>query len=239
MTSVEYSGRSDGAKTPGTLVIFDCDGVLIDSEVIVNGVHANAMTELGMPTTLDEALDMYCGMRESEMLEKIERTWKKALPSTYTETIKARVEAAYATSLRPVTGVIAALEEFPWQICVASNSPYDKLELGLTVTGLWTRFEPFIFSAASVQRPKPAPDLYLYAAERMNVSPKCCVVIEDSPLGVRAAVAADMSVLGFVGGGHCRPGLRERLLGAGASLCFDDMTELRTHVEAVRRARVE
>ena len=208
------------------LVIFDCDGVLIDSEMIGNRTHAAALTELGWPITVQEMIRRFTGMPDRDMYRLIEAEWGRALPADYDETIGAAVEQAYASELAAIDGIHEALTEIEAPVCVASSSTPDKLRLGLTVTGLYERFAPNIFSASQVARGKPAPDLFLFAAERMGADPARCLVIEDSLAGVDAACAAGMRVIGFTGGSHCGEGHGERLVERGAMLAFGDMRQL-------------
>ena len=218
------------------LVIFDCDGVLIDSEPIVNRVHAAALTRLGYPLTSEECVRRFAGMPDRAMYEIIEAERGAPLPPAYDAETRMRIEAAYRAELRAIPGIEQALEAMgDRRLCVASSSLPDKMRLGLELVGLYDRFAPYLFSASMVARGKPAPDLFLYAAERMGALPSRCLVVEDSVAGVTAGCAAGMAVLGFTGGGHCGPGHAERLLGAGARTAFDNMTLLPALVEEAAR----
>ncbi|KAA2237328.1 HAD family hydrolase [Salinarimonas soli] len=208
------------------LVIFDCDGVLIDSESLAARVHAEALGALGYPTSAAELIRRFTGVPDREMYAVIESEWGRSLPADYDERARAALSALYARDLRPIPGVGAALDGIRHPVCVASSSAPDKLRTVLRLTGLHDRFAPNIFSASQVSRGKPAPDLFLFAAERMGVAPARCLVIEDSVAGVAAAVAAGMPVLGFTGASHCGPGHGERLTQAGAGAVFDDMRRL-------------
>jgi HAD superfamily hydrolase (TIGR01509 family) len=208
------------------LVVFDCDGVLIDSEPISNRVHAAALTRLGYPLTEAECVRRFTGMPDQAMYEIIEKERGAKLPDDYDERTKALILDAYRRELRAIPGVAAALAAIRHRVCVASSSRPEKIELGLGLVGLLERFLPHLFSASMVARGKPAPDLVLFAARRMGAAPERCLVIEDSVAGVTAAGAAGMAVLGFTGGGHCRPGHGDRLRAAGARLVFGDMALL-------------
>ena len=163
------------------------------------------------------------------MLAKIEAEWGRPLPADFAATLRQRDVAAFRAELLPMQGVaetLEALERRGVLKCVASSGSPAKLKVTLGVSGLARYFEPHIFSAAMVERGKPAPDLFLLAATRMNVRPQNCVVIEDSVAGVRAARAAGMRAFGFIGGGHASPRLGAILREAGAAALFAEMTDL-------------
>ncbi|MFD7294898.1 HAD family hydrolase [Streptomyces sp. NPDC059897] len=205
------------------LVIFDNDGVLVDSEPISNTLLAGYLTELGHPTTYEESLRDYMGAAMHRVHDVVlERTGKR-LPEDFDDAFHARVFAAFERELEPVDGIVEVLEkltadEVPY--CVASSGSHERIRVGHRKTGLDKWFgDERIFSSQDVGRGKPAPDLFLYAAERMGVPPEKCLVVEDSPLGVQAAVAAGMDVYGFTA---MTPA--ERL--DGANELFGDMREL-------------
>ncbi|WP_282703021.1 HAD family hydrolase [Streptomyces sp. CC219B] len=183
------------------LVIFDNDGVLVDSEPISNRLLAAYLTELGHPTSYEESIRDYMGSAMHRIHELVlERTGER-LPEEFDDVFHGRVFAAFERELKPVAGAGGVLEklaadEVPY--CVASSGSHERIRVGHRTTGLDRWFDDArIFSSQDVGRGKPAPDLFLYAAERMGIEPARCVVIEDSPLGVRAAVAAGMDVYGF------------------------------------------
>lgn len=183
------------------LVIFDNDGVLVDSEPISNTILAGYLTELGHPTSYEESLRDYMGAAVHRVHDLVaERTGEK-LPADFDETLHARVFAAFRRELVAVDGVqelLGTLVADGVDYCVASSSSHERIRVGHGAAGLDQWFEEeWIFSSEDVGRGKPAPDLFLYAAERMGVAPERCVVIEDSPLGVEAARAAGMDVYGF------------------------------------------
>jgi HAD superfamily hydrolase (TIGR01509 family) len=157
---------------------------------------------------------------------EVERELGRALPDDFEELRKLAVLDALATSLEPIRHIHAALDAIAIPICVASSGFPAKIVQSLTSTRLHTRFEPHIFSALQVQRGKPAPDLFLFAAGQMKTAPERCLVIEDSVPGITGARAAGMAVLGFHGGSHCTPGHAEALHAAGAHGTFDDMRQL-------------
>jgi HAD superfamily hydrolase (TIGR01509 family) len=208
------------------LVIFDCDGVLVDSEPIINQAHAQMLTACGYPTTEQNLVERFCGMSDREMLEVIEREWGRALPGSYAEHVGVMIETGFRQSLAPIEGVTKALDALTLPICVASSSTPEQIRQKLKITGLLERFGERLFSATMVARGKPAPDLFLYAAQQLTTAPDCCLVIEDSPAGIDAALAAGMTAIGFSGGSHCSPEHGARLGKHGAPLVIDDMREL-------------
>ncbi|MFE2522475.1 HAD family hydrolase [Streptomyces mirabilis] len=183
------------------LVIFDNDGVLVDSEPISNTILAAYLTELGHPTSYEESIRDYMGSAMHRIHELVQERSGQRLPEDFDDVFHGRVFAAFERELQPVPGAVQLLEklaadEVPY--CVASSGSHERIRVGHRKTGLDRWFgEGRVFSSQDVGRGKPAPDLFLYAAERMGVSPQRCVVVEDSPLGVRAANAAGMDVYGF------------------------------------------
>ncbi|MCZ0987690.1 HAD family hydrolase [Streptomyces diastatochromogenes] len=205
------------------LIIFDNDGVLVDSEPISNRLLAAYLTELGHPTSYEDSIRDYMGSAMHRIHELVlERTGRR-LPEDFDDVFHARVFAAFERELKPVAGVDAVLEKLAGEqvpYCVASSGSHERIRVGHRTTGLDRWFaEERVFSSQDVGRGKPAPDLFLYAAERMGVAPERCVVVEDSPLGVQAAVAAGMDVYGFTA---MTPA--ERL--TGANQLFSSMGEL-------------
>jgi HAD superfamily hydrolase (TIGR01509 family) len=210
------------------LVIFDCDGVLVDSEPIINRAHAEVLTACGYPITEKILVERFCGMSDPDMLEIIEREWGRALPASYAEHVGLMIEAGFHQSLAPTKGVAEALASLTLPICVASSSSLEQIRKKLEITGLLGRFGEHLFSASMVAHGKPAPDLLLYAAQNLMTAPDACLVIEDSPAGIDAALAAGMTAIGFAGGSHCGPEHKGRLQRHGAALVMDDMLELTT-----------
>ncbi|GHB73596.1 hydrolase [Streptomyces cirratus] len=205
------------------LVIFDNDGVLVDSEPVANRILAGYLTEIGHPTSYDESLRDYMGGAVHRVHDLVlERTGQR-LPEDFDEMLHSRTFEAFARELRPVDGVeevLGALTASGVAYCLASSGSHERIRVGHRAAGIDGWFEEeWIFSSQDVGRGKPAPDLFLHAAERMGVEPARCVVVEDSPLGVEAAVAAGMDVFGFTG---MMPA--DRL--AGAKACFGEMKDL-------------
>jgi HAD superfamily hydrolase (TIGR01509 family) len=208
------------------LIIFDCDGVLVDSEVISCRAHAATLTRHGYPITADQVLDRFLGVSDREARMTIEAELGHSLPHDFEAQMKQAALQRYADELRLVPYIAEAIAAIDLPKCVASSGTPEKIRHGLTCAGLHDLLAPHIFSAVQVKRGKPAPDLFLFAAEQMAASPERCVVIEDSVPGVTGAVAAGMTVLGFYGGSHCRPGYADTLRAAGAAATFDDMRAL-------------
>ena len=210
-------------------VIFDCDGVLIDSEILVCRIAAEELTRLGYPISTEEVIRRFAGRPDREMKAEIEAEWGHELPGTYRERVNERTWAAYGSELQIMPGIVEALDalrSIALPACVASSSFPEKLERGLASVGLLNRFVPNVVSATLVAHGKPSPDIFLFAAGWLRVSPLRCVVIEDSVAGVTAAVAAGIPVLGFTGGSHCDDNHAQRLTNAGAQAIFSNMREL-------------
>jgi HAD superfamily hydrolase (TIGR01509 family) len=208
------------------LVIFDCDGVLVDSEVISCRAHAETLTRHGYPVTSDQVLERFLGVSDREARQAIEAELGRRLPDDFESQVKQATLQFYAGDLQAISYVGEAIAAIGLPKCVASSGTPEKIHHGLTCTGLYDLLAPHIFSASQVKRGKPAPDLFLFAAEQMRAAPQRCLVIEDSIPGVTGAVAAGMTVLGFHGGSHCRLGYGDTLRAAGAAGTFDDMRQL-------------
>jgi HAD superfamily hydrolase (TIGR01509 family) len=208
------------------LVIFDCDGVLIDSEIIAARVFAQCLGEAGFSATPEEALALGWGKNAATLAIAVEERFGRPLPAGFIEKMRAAIGRAYEGELRPITGVAELLVEFDLPRCVASNSHIDRVRHALELTGLLDFFEPHLFSASMVAHGKPAPDLFLLAAAQFGAAPQQCLVIEDSFSGVAAAHAAGMPVVGFVGGSHCPAAHADRLREAGCAEVFAAMNQL-------------
>ena len=204
------------------LVIFDCDGVLVDSEPIANRVFAEQLSLAGFPFTTAEAMQYLKGRSLVGCLDWLAGHFGRLPPAEFVDTLQRATFAAYRTGLRTVEGIEEALAAIQQPICVASNSDPVKLQLTLSLGGLLARFQGRMFSASEVPNGKPAPDLFLHAAATLQTPPAACLVVEDSPHGVAAAVAAGMRVLGYAGSDHADP---EALAALGA-LVFRRMADL-------------
>ena len=205
---------------PFELVIFDCDGVLVDSERIAVRIEAEYLAELGWPLTEAEIVDRFMGRTEAFMDEAIEAQLGNRLPPDWKDQFHRRYREAFAADLAPVDGITEALDQIILPTCVASSGSHDKIRFTLGHTGLYQRFEGRIFSGHEVANGKPAPDLFLHAAERMGAEPARCAVVEDTLYGVLAARAAGMRAFAYAG--LTAP---ERLEGE-ATQVFRDMRQL-------------
>jgi len=208
------------------LIIFDCDGVLVDSEVISCRAQASMLTGNGYPITADQVLDRFLGVSDREARMIVEAELGRSLPIDFEAQMKQAAVQRYADDLLMIPNVGAAIGAIDLPKCVASSGTPEKIRHGLTCAGLYDLLAPNIFSATQVKHGKPAPDLFLFAAKQMRIAPARCVVIEDSLAGIAGALAAGMTVLGFHGGSHCQPGYADRLRAAGAVMTFDDMRQL-------------
>ncbi len=219
------------ADTP-ELVVFDCDGVLVDSEVLVVDVEARMLTEAGFPITADEIAERFVGLSYDSMMAELARHHGRPVPDGLSERIQQAALDRFPDHLRPVSGMPELLAGSDRPRCVASSSNLDRIALSLRLTGLDVHFTTDrVFSAQMVERGKPAPDLFLLAAETLGVDPSACLVVEDSAAGVTAARAAGMDVVGLVAGGHARPGLADRLAAAGARAVVATVGDLARHLD--------
>lgn len=205
-------------------VIFDCDGVLVDSEILANRVEAEIKNELGFPITLEEQITKFtgCGISHPTLQAELQR-----LPKDYWQMVDDRCDEIYKTELRSISGVVNTLESLRLPKCVASSSEPDYLDLKLTLTNLKSFFPPeAIFHGRLVKKSKPEPDLFFHAIEKMGWTAEDCLVVEDSEHGVKAGRAAGLIVCGFLGGAHIYPGHADRLMNAGADYLISDMRNL-------------
>lgn len=212
------------------LIIFDCDGVLVDSEVLSCRCLSETLAGYGITIGTDEIVRLFLGRSTAAVLQHY-ADMGRPIPPTFPAEFTAKVRAAFQTALYPIEGVAVVLEglqqdgrQIPY--CLASSSALDRVSLSLSLTGLASYFGSRLYTSQMVKQGKPAPDLFLYAAERMGAEPRRTLVIEDSVSGVMAGKAAGMQVWGFVGGGHygSHDG-RGPLVEAGADRVFDRMTD--------------
>lgn len=208
--------REDGTE----LVIFDCDGVLVDTETIAGNITQETLAELGWELTFDEVIEKFMGRSAKDNIETIEARLGEGTSETYLKKFRARQQARFAEGVEPIPGILEVLEILTLPTCVASSGTHEKMRVTLGSSGLYDYFEERIFSATEVERGKPQPDLFLYAAAQMGAQPDRCVVVEDSVYGVQAARAAGMRVFGFASLTSA-----ETLAEAGATV-FTDMREL-------------
>jgi len=207
------------------LIIFDCDGVLIDSEILSCRCLSDVLAGYGIKLGVDQALDLFLGRSVTAVREHYEALGH-LIPEQFAAELKVRIRAAFLSSLCPVEGVSSVLEDLRIPHCVASSSDIDRVSFSLSLTGLALHFDTRVYTSQMVKRGKPAPDLFVYAAERMQVDPRHTLVVEDSVSGVKAGKAAGMTVWGFVGGSHyqSRDG-KAMLREAGADRVFGRMAD--------------
>jgi HAD superfamily hydrolase (TIGR01509 family) len=211
--------------TEPDLIIFDCDGVLVDSELLSCRCLSRALAAYGIVLGLDQALELFLGRSVSAVLEHYQALGH-SLPEQFSIELRAGVRAAFLASLCPIEGVGSVLADLRIPHCVASSSDVDRVSLSLSLTGLAPHFDSQLYTSQMVARGKPAPDLFLYAAERMQADPRRTLVIEDSVSGVRAGKAAGMTVWGFVGGSHYQSRDGKAILHeAGADRVFERMAD--------------
>jgi HAD superfamily hydrolase (TIGR01509 family) len=211
--------------TDPDLIIFDCDGVLVDSEVLSCRCLSEVLAGYGISLGLDQALDLFLGRSMTAVLDHY-KTIGRLDPEQFSAELRAGVRAAFLSALCPIEGVSSVLEGLHTPHCVASSSDVDRVSFSLSLTGLASHFDGRLYTSQMVERGKPAPDLFLHAAERMQADPGRTLVIEDSISGVRAGKAAGMTVWGFVGGSHyqSRDG-KAILCEAGADRVFGRMAD--------------
>ncbi|HWI26815.1 MAG TPA: HAD family phosphatase [Stellaceae bacterium] len=213
-------------ERPFDLVIFDCDGVLVDSEVLACRAVAAALVAIGHAITPDEVGERFLGMSNRDMYAALERERGTPLPAALAAELQRMETLLFERDLRAMPGLEATLAALALPRCVASSSTPSLLRRKLDWSRLARWFGEAVFSSAEVARGKPAPDLFLHAARRIGVAPARALVVEDSAPGILAAKSAGMTAFGFSGGSHCRPGHAERLAAAGADLVFQEMSAL-------------
>ena len=209
------------------LLIFDCDGVLVDSEPVSIAVLLDMLSHLGVEMGEEEAYNRFLGRSVSSMTATLFDDYGIETDIDFLDHMRATLFERFRTELQPISGISETLDRLSAPRCVASSSQPERIRYSLGLTGILDRFEPHIFSATMVKNGKPAPDLFLHAAREMGANPGHCIVIEDSPAGIAAAKAAGMTVFAFTGGSHARfPAFREKIAGLGADAVFDAMPDL-------------
>ena len=191
---------SSGQSEPVKHIIFDCDGVLVDSEPLSIEVDRQMLAELGWHLSLDEIIERFVGRSHEHFIQEVTKYLGVPPPPEWDEKSTPLYRAAYEKSLKPVDGIVAALDRLKLLFCVASSGTHEKMAFTLGLTGLLNRFEGHMFSATEVENGKPAPDLFLHAAKSMGWNPTSCIVVEDSVYGVKAGLAAGMRVIAYSGG---------------------------------------
>lgn len=228
MTPAPSSNLSD------RLVIFDCDGVLVDSEPVSISVLVDAMNRAGADITEADAYRLFLGRSLATVTDCLRQQYGLEAGPSFLEDMRKELYRRFRAELKPISGIQETLRRLDGPRCVASSSQPERIRLSLTITGLIETLEPHIFSASMVKNGKPAPDLFLHAAASMGVPPERCIVVEDSPAGVQAAKAAGMKVLLFTGGTHAlQETYREEISKISADATFDAMPDLLHLVHSV------
>lgn len=221
----------------GPLVIFDCDGVLVDSEPVSVAVLIDMLAHLGVQMTEEEAYQRFLGRSLANMTATLWEEYGIETDIDFLEHMRSALFERFRLELKAIDGIAETLDRLNVPRCVASSSQPERIRYSLGLTGLIEKFEPHIFSATMVKNGKPAPDLFLHAAHEMGAAPANCIVIEDSPAGIAAAKAAGMCVFAFTGGSHARfPAFRQQIAALEPDLVFDAMPDL-VHLVRDRKGR--
>jgi HAD superfamily hydrolase (TIGR01509 family) len=217
------------------LIIFDCDGVLVDSEIIAAQVESRLLTDAGYPISAEEMGERFSGMTWQNILLAIEQEASIPLSASLIDKSEKLLDARLERDVKVIEGVKFALSKLTTQRCICSNSSSQRLDMMLTKVGLKPYFEPHIFSAKDLgpDRVKPKPDIFLHGAKQFNVAPERTVVIEDSVHGIHGAKAAGMRVIGFTGASHTYPSHADRLTDAGAETVIARMSDLPATIAAL------
>ena len=216
------------------MVIFDCNGVLVDSEPIASAVLAEALTRAGIAVNADVVARRFHGRRPADIFAAVEAATGKKLPPAFASAVAVETLRRFRTQLRALPHVAHALTWIRGPKAVASSSPIDRVRTSLDITGLLQFFGPRLFSASNVARGKPAPDVFAFAAARVRTDPADCIAVEDSVSGVTAAVAAGMRAVGYVGGSQTPGRLARDLVAAGAHTAIADMRVLKGTIADLR-----
>jgi len=208
------------------LIIFDCDGVLVDSEPLAAKAYERVYEKHGMSGVHGGIIAQCVGMKQSDIIVRIKELTGHQFPAAADGDIWAETKILFSEELKPTPGITAFLKALKGDRCVASSSSVERINHSLAVTGLAEFFGDAIYSSSMVKNGKPAPDIFLFAAAKMGADPADCVVIEDSPFGIQGAVAAGMMAIGYTGGGHTYPEHAARLTAAGASVICSNWQEV-------------
>jgi HAD superfamily hydrolase (TIGR01509 family) len=221
------------------LIIFDCDGVLIDSEILSAQVDAGILKEFGYEITPEALAHRFAGITTDGIFERIGAEIGREFPDDLMARVKRETDDKLRKEVQPIDGVHAMLDAFDDPRCICSNSRSERLRISLGKVGLWDRFRPYVYSAQEVgtKQEKPAPDIFLYAAEQFETAPGDAIVVEDSVTGVTGAVAAGMRVIGFTGASHSWPGHADALTEAGAITVVHRLAAVPPTIEALREWR--
>lgn len=216
------------------MVIFDCNGVLVDSEPIASAVLAEALTRAGFAVNADIVAHRFHGRRPDDIFATVEAATGRKLPPGFASAVASETLRRFRTQLRALPHVAHALTWIRGPKAVASSSPLDRVRTSLDIAGLLQFFGPRLFSASNVAKGKPAPDVFHFAAARTQANPADCIVVEDSASGVAAAVAAGMRAVGYVGGSQTPGRLARDLVAAGARAAIADMRVLKSTIVDLR-----
>jgi HAD superfamily hydrolase (TIGR01509 family) len=216
------------------VVIFDCNGVLVDSEPLANAILSEEFTRAGFPLTPDVIACYFTGRRPADIFAEVECVSGRKLPPDFADAVTSMILRRFRSELRATPHAEYALSWLRGPKCVASSSSPERIRISLECTGLLRFFNANLFSASAVRKGKPAPDLYLHAAEKLNVRPSACIVVEDSPVGVSAGAAAGMTAIGFVGGSQAGTQLESQLRAAGARTIISDLRALKSTIIDLR-----
>lgn len=216
------------------LILFDCDGVLVDSEIIAAKVDSEHLAKVGFKITPDEVIRRFTGLTSVDIIEIVEAEIGKSLPEAFLDGQQTALNERLAEEVEAIPGVHEMLDSLEGTRCVCSNSSSERLMITMQRTGLWDRFEPNIWSAVEVgtRKPKPDPNVYLYGMEQFRADPRDTMIVEDSVFGVAAARAAGARVVGFTGGQHAWPGLADLLTEAGAETVTNRLSDIPKLLEA-------
>jgi len=217
------------------LFAFDCDGVLVDSEIIAAEVDAEILTRIGYPVTVEDVSRRFAGLTSKSIFELVEAELGHPVPADVLDEQRRELDKRLARDLKSVPGADAILDVIDGPRCVCSNSSTERLRISLEKTGLYDRFKPYIYSAVEVgtKEPKPSPNVYRHAAKAFDIEPREMLVIEDSVFGVTAAKAAGARVVGFTGASHTWPGHADLLTDAGAETVIKRFADLPRVAEAL------
>jgi len=214
------------------LVIFDCDGVLIDSELLANSSEVEFLKEFGIEIELDDYMTRFLGKSNKDVVTELEGEFGEVLPEDFWARAQLNLFKTFQEKLQPTQGIYKLLENLTIPKCIASSSSLKRLDVSLTATNLKDHFYPHIYSSEQVENGKPAPDLFLFATAKLGVEPQNCLVIEDSPNGVVAGVSAGMNVVGYTGASHIKAGHEDKLRHVGAEYIFSTMDGFSEFLEA-------
>jgi len=217
------------------LVIFDCDGVLIDSEIISTSVLVEELARHGIAIEMAHVLEHFIGHPYAVVAGKIEAVAGAPLPASFEGAYRAKLARRFEAELRPMPGIVEVLDRLAVPYCAATSSSPERARQSLCAAGLAERFGERIYTVSMVARPKPAPDLFLLAADAMGAEPKHCIVVEDSDIGIMAAQAAGMQAWQFTGGSHYAASHRRPSSGVKPDRSFRDMTEFFDAAPHLRR----